>query len=93
MQIVQDDLWLCSDCLHAAVNGDFTGLDYHYKEPEASARMGEIKAGLERLGPHLVPDFDSETGAGVEEFTWKACDCCKSKLAGGKHRFAVLGDA
>jgi hypothetical protein len=30
MRIVRDDLWLCVDCLFVAVNGDYTGLDYHY---------------------------------------------------------------
>jgi hypothetical protein len=50
-----------------------------------------IVAGLTRLGPHLVPDYDSETGDGIEEFAHKTCACCGSRLAGGYHRFAVLG--
>lgn len=90
MQIEYDNLWLCDDCLFAAVNGDFTGLDYHYSEPEATERMKTIEAGLEELGPHLVPNFDSESGDGIEEFGAEACDCCHTYLAGRRHRFATL---
>lgn len=125
MEIVRDNLLLCDDCLFAAVNGDFTGLDYHYgsnwkcftctregtgRAPNAcpfctsehddnhgphsmaDIRMAEVTAGLEKLGPHLVPHFDSETGEGIEEFTWRGCSCCGSKLGGQKHRFAILGE-
>ena len=89
VKIVQDDLWLCVDCTMAAVNGDFTALD---NDPEsADTRQAEIVAGLERLGPHLVPDYDSETDAGLREFSSCGCDCCESSLAGHMHRFAVLG--
>lgn len=75
-----------------AVNSDATGLDYHYKPDEAAKRLAAIEAGLEELGPHLVPDFDSETGEGCEEFTWRECACCKDTHQGSRHRFAVLGE-
>lgn len=93
MYVDRDDIWLCPECTIAAVNGDFTGLDYHYSEPETTERMNAITAGLEQLGPHLVPDFDSETGDGHEEFSHRGCDCCGSGLAGEFHRFAILGGA
>lgn len=70
MKIIQDDLWLCTDCLMAAVNNDYTGLDYYYKESEATKRMEEIQAGLEKLGPHLVPFFNTE-----EENGYWCSDC------------------
>jgi hypothetical protein len=76
----------------AAVNGDFTGLDYSHQEPEATERMNEIVAGLEKLGPHLVPNFDSEKSRGVEEHSTRSCDCCGTHLHGSRHRFAILGD-
>jgi hypothetical protein len=84
MEVIRDGLMLCQDCTIAAVNGDFTGI-------ESEARCAEVEKGLEALGPHLVPDFDSETGDGIEEFSWHGCDCCKSPLGGGLHRFAILG--
>jgi hypothetical protein len=103
MTIVRDDLLLCDDCTIAAVNGDFTSLDYHYGTgldrydrkigPSADERQAEIERGLEALGPHLVPDHDSETGDGIDEFSRRPCACCGTRLAGGRHRFAVLGPA
>lgn len=103
MEIKRDGIGLCDDCMIAAVNGDFTGLDYHYGTgldrydrkvgPSADERMAEIVAGLEALGPHLVPDFDSETGKGIDEFSTRPCGCCGSKLYGGRHDFAILGEA
>lgn len=102
MEIKRDGLQLCEDCTIAAVNGDFTGLDYHYGTgldrydrkvgPSADERMAEIVKGLEALGPHLVPNFDSETNRGIDEFSRSPCDCCGIKLHGGRHEFAVLGE-
>lgn len=90
MRIAQDDLQLCEDCTIAAVNGDFTGLDYSYGEPEATERMREIEIGLEKLGLYLVPNYDSEDNTGIEEFSTLACDCCGTHLAGSRHCFATL---
>lgn len=93
MIVVRDDLWLCADCLLIAVNDDASSLDYYYGD-RAAERLAIIVAGLEKLGPHLVPDFDSETGEGIEEFyrPFLGCACCGSRLAGEFHRFAVLGE-
>jgi len=91
MRVIRDDLQLCQDCLFAAVNGDFSGLDYHYEKSEADKRQREIVLGLGKLGRNLVPDFDSNTDEGIEEFSTRPCDCCGTKLHGSRHRFAVLG--
>lgn len=96
MKKIRDDIWLCTDCLFVAVNGDATGLDYHYQPDEAAARLTAIETGLTRLGANLVPDFDSETGKGVETeigawCTKCPCQCCGDKHHGSRHRFAVLG--
>lgn len=92
MRVIQNNLWLCEDCTIGSVNDDFTGLDYYLKEPEASKRMAEIKAGLAALGPNLVPIFDSETNEGIDEFSSKPCACCGSHLAGSRHEFEILGE-
>lgn len=84
MNIVRDNLWLCVDCLFVAVNGDESGID-------GADRLEAVRAGLERLGPHLSPNFDSETDDGIREFSSCGCDCCGSRFAGTMHRFAVLG--
>ncbi len=91
MKIVQDDLWLCDDCVMYAVNGDLTGIDYSYSGDEAEKRAKQVVRGVNALGPHLVPDFDSETGEGMEEFSRTTCAGCGTHLAGGRHRFAVFG--
>lgn len=85
MKVIADDLWLCTDCLMCAVNGDTSGI-------ESAKREKEVIKAVEEMGPHLVPDFDSETGEGMEEFSWRECDCCGSSLGGSRHRFSILGE-
>lgn len=84
MQVIRDGILLCVDCLFAAVNGDVSGI-------ESDERVLAVEAGLERLGPHLVPDFDSETNKGIDEYSVRPCDCCGTKLHGSRHEFAILG--
>jgi len=86
MRIIRDDLWFCVDCLFLAVNDDPTGID-------SDARVAECYAGLHKLGSHLVPDFDCDSGDGHDEFSSCGCDCCGSPLAGEMHRFAILGES
>ena len=93
MKVIQDDLWLCSDCVQAAVNNDYTGLQYHYiSERHANDKMAEIQEGLEKLGPYLVPDFNTETLDGINSFSKVYCDCCGDHLHGERFRFAILGE-
>jgi hypothetical protein len=107
MKIIRDGIWLCVDCLFAAVNGDVSGIDYYLSGDAAEKRVAEIWAGLEKLGPHLVPDFDTEGEEndegdtvfhtsdgddGHREFSSCGCDACGSRLAGEFHRFAILGN-
>jgi hypothetical protein len=82
--ILRDNLWLCSDCTIAAVNGDTSGCS----EEDAAA----AETGLARLGPGLVPDFDSETKEGMHDFAGWRCDCCTTRLAGARRRFSVIGE-
>ena len=93
MKTIRDDLWLCADCTAYACNGDLTGIAYCGLSDEAyEKRAKEVSDGVDTLGPHLVPDFDSETGEGYNEFAAYGCDACESDLAGEFHRFAVLGE-
>ena len=90
MQVYKDNLWLCTDCIQAAVNDDYTGLDYYYEDEQAKLKEKQIREGLAELGPNLVIDSDSETGKGIREFTDRICDCCGTSLAGHRERFAIL---
>lgn len=82
MKVIRDGLWLCTDCTFAAVNGD---------GPEDEERDKLVTEGLTRLGPHLVPDFNSEDD-GIETFGTRRCDCCRWFGGSAFHRFAVLGE-
>ena len=82
--VIRDDLWLCDDCALWAVNGDASGID--------GERCAKVQNGVARLGSGLVPDFDSETDDGVNEFSAAACDACGTPYAGTRHRFAVLSN-
>lgn len=91
MKVIQDAIWLCSDCVQAAVNDDYTGLQY-IGEGHAERRKREIQEGLSKFGPHLVPDFNSETLDGINSFSKVYCDCCGDHLYGERFRFAILGE-
>ena len=85
-KVFQDDLWFCTDCLHAAVNNDYTGLDYYLNEPEATNRMNQIKEGLAKL-----PGYPVYIG-NDDEFSTRPCDCCGEKLHGERFEFNLLID-
>lgn len=86
-EVIQDDLWFCVDCTLAACNGDTSGID---SDEQRVAVLDGLDAISDRWGGHIVPNFDSETGEGHEEFATMGCDCCGSMLAGEMHRFAIL---
>ena len=78
---------VCTDCIMVIANNDFTGLDYHYDEDEASTRMDEIKQGMANLGANIVC-MDVEP----DEFCTLPCDCCETMLAGERHYIADISD-
>jgi hypothetical protein len=85
MRVIQDNLYLCSDCTMVVCNG-FSGA---VMEPE---QLQATESGLARLGPDLVPDFDSETEDGINCFSRMPCKSCGTDLAGYRARFAILGE-
>jgi hypothetical protein len=72
----------------AAVNGDVTSVDAYLTGDAADRRVAEIWAGLERLGADLVVSNDRDD---EREFSSCPCDSCRTRLAGSRHRFAILG--
>lgn len=77
---------VCTDCIMAIANDDYTGLDYHYDEDEANQRMDEINQGMKALGPNIVC-----MNVEPDSFDVSPCDCCSSKLAGERHYIADIG--
>lgn len=93
MKVINDNLWLCTDCTIAAVNNDISNLS-----PE---RANRIDDGLKRLGPNLTPSFDQElfddsahdTDAMVEfgiAYSRLTCSCCRESYFGDHHRFSLI---
>ena len=85
MMVIIDNLAFCEDCTLAAVNGDYTGLDYHYSEEDAAKRKQEIDNGLAVLGA-VYHDSSRKS----DEFSARRCDCCGSRLAGSRDYFIIL---
>ena len=88
MKVKIENLAFCTDCTMVAVNGDYTGLDYHYSVDEAEKRAQEINDGLAALGGHICYDDNRDS----DEFSTRRCDCCGSNLAGKRDYFIVLGE-
>lgn len=76
--ITHDDLCVCTDCYMFVCIGSVGDLDM------------VIEAALEAIGGHMYPDTNSETGDGIDEFSWRPCRCCHSKLGGARYRMIVL---
>lgn len=87
MAKVIDTGWCCEDCVQAIANDEYSGLDYHYSEPEATERMEAIKAGIAAYAPGYLVIGDDH-----DEFSTRRCDVCGEHLAGSRHAFSVLGD-
>lgn len=85
MRIIADSIWLCGDCTYVACNGPY-GIDL---SPILAERIAH---GLAEFGSHLVPNFDSETGDGLLEYSGVECASCKTTMAGYRARFAILGE-
>lgn len=86
MRVVRDGLLFCPCCTLMACNGDTCdcGDDPRNHPAGLVGAVGDCT--------HLVPDFDSESGRGIEDFTWRGCDGCGSHLGGSRHAFAILGE-
>jgi len=80
------DIEVCDECVLAIVNGDLTGLDYSYDSREASERKSAIVAGEESLSSEGQVVISGDRN----EFSIDPCDCCGTKLAGGRTSGKVL---
>ena len=90
-EIIQDDLFLCRDCTLAAVNNDYSGLQYFLSDQNLANRIEEIIEGLKSVEGILIIFSDSEGNCENDLFSRSRCGCCGSNLAGNRTRFAILG--
>ena len=91
------DVWVCVDCYFAHHYGAhehegqwFAGESDTPCDREPLAELPEY--GHESHGQQVVSitDWtDSETGEGIDEFSWRSCDGCGSRLGGSRHRLAI----
>lgn len=86
--IVREAVWVCQDCLFWLANGEMP--PEASEEEEARILAGE-RAETDK-GLHWAANWDSETGEGIQDFSWRHCECCWSGLGGSRHRMALLGD-
>ena len=78
MLVLKDYYYLCTDCMIAAVNDDYSGI------PEENYKA--VKSGIESLPPNTI----ILSGEGGEVgFRHTPCDCCGGP-AGNRYLFAVL---
>jgi hypothetical protein len=84
--LVCDDLWFCDDCTMVAVNDDASGIESERRERAVRRGLSD----LQKDGSYAVPNYDSETGEGEDEFSWSECDCCGTSLGGRRTRFSLL---
>ncbi|XKF16609.1 hypothetical protein LL947_05615 [Halomonas sp. BLK-85] len=91
MNIIDDALMVCSDCLMIIANDDATGLDYYLSDRDAAAREQEIRAAILELGSNerYIAVGNSQFD---DEFSSSPCACCGVRLAGPRYH-CVLVDA
>jgi hypothetical protein len=84
-KIIDDEFYVCSDCLMIIANDDASSLDYYY-EDKADAREQEIRDAIDAVdGTICAGDSDRDL-----EFSRNGCECCGSRLAGTLHHCVVL---
>lgn len=76
MAVVTHELSVCVDCLFFIANGDL---------PDDEKDAARVVAGVESFAPGYVVAGDE-----TDEFSWRPCECCGSKLGGSRHGAAVL---
>jgi len=88
MTKVIDNVWVCVDCYFA----------HHYGAVEIDGEWfaGESDTPCDReplsrlVDCDLADNTDSETGEGIDDFSWRSCSGCGSTLGGSRYRLAVF---
>ncbi len=86
VKVIDDQFMVCADCTPVLANGDYTHLDYYYSDPAPVIKA--INEGINNAGGYIaLGDRDQD-----HNFSRYSCDCCGTRLAGGRTHFVVLGD-
>lgn len=84
-----DKYEVCSICLSAIANGDFTPIDYSYNGADADAKEKAVREGMEELtedGGYLTVGDGKKTN----DHSVYPCQCCGSKLHGERYEAIVI---
>lgn len=79
MQILDDDCYVCQDCLMIIANDDDSGI-------EDEERVKEVREAV-YAGPADWVCGDSEKDM---EFSRRCCGCCNNALSGSRHHAVLL---
>ena len=80
----EGDVWVCTDCLFAHTYGWFQHEGQWYvNDSDTPCELEPLKF-LDDVD--LWDNTDSETGEGIDEFSWSSCDGCRSHLGGSRYR-------
>lgn len=85
-EVLDENFMVCSDCLMAVANDDFSGLDYHLSEVEATERMAHIQSSIAEIDGYVTVG-NSEND---ESFSQSKCECCDTTLHGSRHHCVIL---
>jgi hypothetical protein len=84
-------VYVCTDCYFAHHYGA------HSHDGRWFAGESDTPADREPLGRlaglELADDTDSETGEGIDDFSWRSCEGCGSSLGGARYRLAIFEPA
>lgn len=86
------EIAVCPDCSSAIAYDDYTGLDLHYEGEAAEQRAAAIAEGIADICRRFG-GFISEAAELGNEFEIEPCECCGSRLAGGRLYHSVYAEA
>jgi hypothetical protein len=84
------DVMVCTDCYFTHHYGATEHDGQWFAGDSDTPSDGEPLALLDRS--ELADNTDSETGDGMETFSWSRCQGCGSTLGGSRYRLAVFTD-
>lgn len=83
------DVWVCTDCYFAHHYGA-TEHDGEWFAGDSDTPCDREPFGLWRQpGYEFADNTDSETGEGIDDFSWRRCSGCGSTLGGSRYRLHV----
>lgn len=86
------DAWVCVDCYFSHHYGatEHDGQWFPGPDPAGSHEPTDREPLARLEGFELADNTDSETGEGIDEFSWRSCDGCGSLLGGSRYRLALF---